>query len=57
MFKRCLLGEKKKIRTHLFCGHLELEKFCLSTQYIPRRVNFYKSNAMDFSLKKKSKRR
>lgn len=54
MFKVCLHEENKKIRTHLFCGHLELKEFCLSTQYIPRCVYFYKSNPMDFSLEKKA---
>lgn len=57
MFKLCLPEEEKKIKTHLFCGHLELKKFCLSTQYIPRCVYFYKSNPMDFSLKKKKARK
>lgn len=53
MFKLYLHEENKKIKTHLFCGHLELEEFCLSTQYIPWCMYFYKSNPMDFGLKKK----
>ena len=57
IFKLCLSEDKRKIGTHLFCGHLELKKFCLSTQYIPRCVYFYKSNPMDFSLKKKQEKR
>lgn len=51
MFKLHLPEEqKKKIRTHLFCGHLELKKFSLSTQHIPWCMYFYESNPMDFSL-------
>lgn len=57
MFKVCLHEENKKIRTHLFCGHLELKEFCLSTQYIPRCMYFYKSNPMDFSLRGEKKKR
>lgn len=57
MFKLSLHEENKKIRTHLFCGHLELKEFCLSTQYIPWCMYFYKPNPMDFSLTKKKKKK
>lgn len=43
-------GRKKKNGAYLLCGHLELKKLCLSTQYIPRCMYFYKSNPMDFRL-------
>lgn len=56
MFKLCLHEENKKTRTHLFCGHLKLKEFCLSAQYVPRCMYFYKSNPMDFSLKRKKKK-